>query len=198
MRIANQRGLNFGEKLTDQNKQNQTDFSESPARLAIPPRRRSWELAAAAVFVAVHLLAPVVLGERYPFTISPMFCDQPAESCTYEVTGPDGQPIDAATFNLHLVYDGNPPGLGMGIVAKETLRPYCELCDEAEVTAHVQAVMKQEGIDGPVTIRRRHLFPQDHKIAESVSKWSVTANQSEDLLSQPPASQEPASKERRE
>ena len=173
--------MNFGEKLTDQIKQNQTD---STAPVLLKHRRRSWELAAAAVFVAVHLLAPVVLGEMYPFTISPMFCDQPTEACTYEVTDADGQPIDAATFNLHLVYDGNPPGLGMGIVARDTLHSYCVPCDQAQVTAHVQSVMKQKGIVGPIMIRQRHLFPQDHKITESVSKWSVTASQPQEPAAQ--------------
>ena len=82
---------------------------------AAPRRSRSLELCLAAAFTVVHLVAPIVIGERYPFTISPMFYDQPAECCTYVVTDTDGRGLDAQLFNLHLVYDGNPPGLGMGI-----------------------------------------------------------------------------------
>ncbi len=136
--------------------------------------RRSLELWLASAFALVHLVAPVVVGERYPFTISPMFYDQPAECCTYVLTGADGSVLDAERFNLHLVYDGNPPGLGMGIEPTKTLHPYCLPCQRQQVTDHVRAVMLQEGIAGPITIARRHLFPQDHKIADETDQWQVT------------------------
>lgn len=161
--------MNFGEELTNEIGQNLAN----EGNLVNAHKNRSWELAAAAIFVAVHLLAPVVLGEMYPFTISPMFCDQPTECCTYQITDSAGESVDAALFNLHLVYDGNPPGLGMGIVARETLHPYCAPCDEAEVTRHMRAIMKRENIQGPLTVRRRHLAPQDNKIVETISQWQV-------------------------
>ena len=28
-------------------------------------------------FIVINLIGPIVLGERFPFTISPMFCDGP-------------------------------------------------------------------------------------------------------------------------
>ena len=144
-------------------------------------RSRSMELWLAAAFVVIHLVAPVVIGERYPFTISPMFYDQPAECCTYVVTGPDGSVLDAERFNLHLVYDGNPPGLGMGIEPTETLHPYCLPCQQQQVTDHVRAIMRREGIPGPITITRRHLFAQDHKIAEETDQWQVSIESADEL-----------------
>jgi len=108
------------------------------------PRRSRWfELCLAAAFMVVHLVAPVVIGERYPFTI-------------------------------YLVYDGNPPGLGMGITPTETLHPYSQPCQQQEVTDHVRSIMKRDGITGPITITRRHLFHQDHKISDETDQWEVS------------------------
>lgn len=137
-------------------------------------RSRALELWLAAAFVVVHLVAPVVIGERYPFTISPMFYDQPAECATYTLTGADGTDFDEERFNLHLVYDGNPPGLGMGIEPTETLHPYCLPCQQQQVTDHVRAIMKRDGIAGPITIARRHLFHQNHKIVDETDRWEVS------------------------
>lgn len=137
-------------------------------------RSRALELWLAAAFAVVHLVAPVVIGERYPFTISPMFYDQPAECCTYRLTGADGTDLDEEQFNLHLVYDGNPPGLGMGIEPTETLHPYCLPCQQQQVTDHVRAIMKRSGIAGPITVARRHLFHQNHKIIDETDQWEVS------------------------
>ena len=128
----------------------------------------------AGAFAVAHLVAPVVIGERYPFTISPMFYDQPAECCTYQVTDADGTALDQERFNLHLVYDGNPPGLGMGIEPTATLHPYSQPCQRQEVTDHVRSIMRRDGITGPITITRRHLFHQDYKIADETDRWEVS------------------------
>ena len=45
-------------------------------------------------------------------------------------------------FGLHLVYDGNPPGLGMGVVAAPTLHDYDAVIDEATVREHVQRLLR--------------------------------------------------------
>ena len=141
---------------------------------AAPRRPRSMELWLAAAFMLVHLVAPVVIGERYPFTISPMFYDQPAECCTYVVTAADGSLLEAEQFNLHLVYDGNPPGLGMGIEPTETLHPYCQPCQRQKVTDHVRGIMQRESIAGPITIKRRHLFARNHRIADESDQWEIS------------------------
>ena len=152
----------------------QTPSADLAKEPTAPRRSRSLELCLAAAFTVVHLVAPIVIGERYPFTISPMFYDQPAECCTYVVTDTDGRVLDAQRFNLHLVYDGNPPGLGMGIEPTETLHPYCLPCQQQQVTDHVRAIMQREGIAGPITIARRHLFPQNHKIVDETDQWQVS------------------------
>jgi len=90
------------------------------------------------------------------------------------VTDADRAPLDAESFNLHLVYDGNPPGLGMGIKPTETLHPYCLPCQQQQVTDHVRGIMKQDGIAGPITITRRRLFPQNHRIVEETDRWEVS------------------------
>jgi len=154
----------------------QTPPEDSAKGPNAPRRSRSLELWLAAAFAFVHLVAPVVIGERYPFTISPMFYDQPAECCTYVLTGADGAVLDTERFNLHLVYDGNPPGLGMGIEPTETLHPYCLPCELQQVTEHVRGIMRQEGIAGPITITRRHLFHKDHRIADETDQWQVSIN----------------------
>lgn len=126
-----------------------------------------------ALFVVVHLAAPLVIGERYPFTVSPMFCDQPTHCCTYSVADADGNPLDAGLFNLHLVYDGNPPGLGMGIVPTKTLHPFGESVDEEVIIRHVQQRLNQ--INGPdqVVVTRRHLEVQNHQVVEQLESWTI-------------------------
>ena len=88
-------------------------------------------------FVAVNLIAPMVIGEVYPFTISPMFSDQPSQYCVYRVRDQNGQLIDSEPFGLHLVYDGNPPGLGMGIQAPPTLHGFGSTATLAQLKDHV-------------------------------------------------------------
>lgn len=145
----------------------------SPTDLPTPRRRRRLELSLAALFVVVHLVAPIVVGECYPITISPMFCDQPAQCCTYQVTDGRGKSLDPEIFGLHLVYDGNPPGLGMGITPAPTLHPYCAPCSQEKVSHHVREVIQREQIEGPVTIYKRDLIPRDHKIATEETQWEV-------------------------
>ena len=155
----------------------QTPSADLAKEPTAPRRSRSLELCLAAAFTVVHLVAPIVIGERYPFTISPMFYDQPAECCTYVLTDADGAIIDAERFNLHLVYDGNPPGLGMGIEPTETLHPYCLPCQQQQVTDHVRGIMQRDSIAGPITITRRHLFPQNNQIVDKTDRWQVSIDE---------------------
>jgi len=131
------------------------------------------ELLVIATFVIVNLLAPVLLGERYPFTVSPMFSDQPSEYCTYEIFDADGKELDAEAFGLHLVYDGNPPGLGMGITPTATLHPFGKVRDEPTVRQHVQTVMKETGIAGPLTIERTHVSGGEPQLKTTIEQWVV-------------------------
>lgn len=102
-------------------------------------RSRRPELIAVCAFVAVNLFAPFLVGEMYPFTISPMFSDQPSQYCTYRILDEGGGELDLEPFGLHLVYDGNPPGLGMGIEAAPRLHGFGDVPELETVAKHVRA-----------------------------------------------------------
>ena len=136
-------------------------------------KRNRIELLAVAAFVVVNLLAPMVCGELYPFTVSPMFSDQPSQYCTYEIFDAAGGELDPEPFGLHLVYDGNPPGLGMGIVPSPTLHAFGEARDEATVGQHVRQIMKRDNIAGPLTIKRTHVAGGEPQLKTSIDAWIV-------------------------
>jgi hypothetical protein len=141
--------------------------------------RKLIELLAIAAFVVVNLLAPIVFGELYPFTVSPMFSDQPSQYCTYQIFDSAGQELDPEQFGLHLVYDGNPPGLGMGIVPKPTLHAFGDVVDESTVRQHVQQVMKQSNVPGPLTIKRTHVAGGEPRLKTTVDEWTVAPSKVE-------------------
>ncbi len=96
------------------------------------------QLAAAGLFVLINLAVPVFYEDLYPFTRGPMFCDQPRQYCNYYVYAPDGSELPTEDFLLQRVYDGNPPGLGVGIQHRPTLDVFGQVPDEATVRAHVK------------------------------------------------------------
>ena len=152
--------------------------TQNPALPQLPKKRNHrWELLAAATFVVVHLTSPLWIGELYPFTISPMFCDSPTQCCRYEVFDADGTALDAKQFNLHMVYDGNPPGLGMGIVPEPTLHPFGEVASRQDVVAHVQSVLQRLGADQPrqVVVHQHHFFSADNRIKHEKEVWTIDA-----------------------
>ena len=106
-------------------------------------------------FVAVSLLAPPILGEMYPFTVSPMFRDHPDCYCTYQLFDETGQELDLKSYGLHLVYDGNPPGLGMGIEAPLTMHSFGEAPELTEVADHLRKILAtQEDVPREIEIRQ--------------------------------------------
>ena len=115
---------------------------------------RKLEIFCVVTFVIINLAGPMVVGEMYPFTISPMFSDQPNEYSVYEVFDESGQPIDSEPFGLHLVYDGNPPGLGMGIQAQPTLHEFGETATTDQLKSHVQKKLAQMPERKFVTVKR--------------------------------------------
>jgi len=88
-------------------------------------------------FVAISLVAPFVVGELYPFTVSPMFRDQPETYCTYQLFDESGKELALEKYGLHLVYDGNPVGLGMGIEARRTMHDFGEVPELQTVAQRV-------------------------------------------------------------
>lgn len=117
--------------------------------------RSRFEIGAVLAFVVVNLLAPFVLGEMYPFTVSPMFCDEPSEYCEYEVLGPNGQNLELADFALQRNYDGNPPGLGVGLVPSPTLDQFGMVPTEDELRVHVQKQLANHPELESVTVIQR-------------------------------------------
>lgn len=97
------------------------------------------------LFVAINLFAPLIVGELYPFTVSPMFRDQPSEYCTYQLFDDAGNELELEKFGLHLIYDGNPPGLGMGIEAEPTLHKFGEVPELDVVVNHVRDLASKTG-----------------------------------------------------
>ena len=112
--------------------------STAPAAPATPASPRTGERLFVVGFIVVGLLGPIVMGERYPFSIAPMFCQQPTCYCEYVVKGPDGDSLDLARFQLQRVYDGNPVGLGVGVRPPETLDRFGEVPTEQLIREHLQ------------------------------------------------------------
>lgn len=106
-----------------------------------------------------------------------MFCDSPTQCCRYEVFAADGTALDAKQFNLHMVYDGNPPGLGMGIVPDPTLHPFGEVASKQEVIAHVRSVLQRSNSSRPrqVVVHQHRYFSDDHQIKHEKKIWTVDA-----------------------
>ena len=144
-----------------------------------PGKRRTLELLAVVGFISINLLAPVLLGERYPFTVSPMFSDHPSAYCTYEIFDSTGQAIDLEPFGLHLVYDGNPPGLGMGIAPAPTLHQFGEVCDNQTVVDRVRQTMQAENIAGPLTVKRTHVEGGEPQLKTTTDEWIVSRDEAE-------------------
>lgn len=100
-----------------------------------PPSRLA--LASAVAFAACTVVLPVLVGDLYPFTITPMFRDSPRLYCRYEVLDPQGVPLPLGDFGLQRNYDGNPVGLGAGIRPPPSLDEFGTAPDEAALRAHV-------------------------------------------------------------
>ena len=137
------------------------------------PQPRKLEIFCVVAFVIVNLVAPLVIGEVFPFTISPMFSDQPSEYCVYRVFDQDDQLIDNEPFNLHLVYDGNPPGLGMGIRAQPTLHGFGETVTLERLKSHVETKLAGMPEREFVTVEQCLVRCASNRPVESVSTIMV-------------------------
>lgn len=107
-----------------------------------------------------------------------MFCDSPTQCCRYQVFAPDGTELDPKLFNLHMVYDGNPPGLGMGIVAEPTLHRFGEVPSYKEVAAHVRSVLRRTApgdLPYEVVVHQHHFFSADNQVKRDVKVWMIHA-----------------------
>lgn len=133
------------------------------------------EVGFVAVFVALNLAAPFLLGEIYPITVAPMFSDQPEHYATYEVVSDTGETLDPKLFGLHLVYDGNPPGLGMGIKPSPTLHAFGQVAEESDLRRHVQQVLQRDSFAGIefVTVKQHFVCCQDHCLSRDDREFRI-------------------------
>ena len=90
-------------------------------------------------FLGVSLVGPLLAGECFPFSIAPMFCQQPTVYCRYRVTDPTGDALPLERFALQRVYDGNPVGLGCGIRPADTRDEFGKVPTVEEVVAHLRS-----------------------------------------------------------
>src|SRR5687768_4162178 len=79
--------------------------SMTPSTPATIRRPSALVLMFCAAFVAANIAIPLTLGDVYPFTVAPMFCDAPQAYCNYRVYDPDGKLLaDNSTRRI------DPPG----------------------------------------------------------------------------------------
>jgi hypothetical protein len=99
---------------------------------------KSLPLVAAGLFLAAHVVVPLVWGDVYPFTSAPMFRDNPQRYCSYHVFAPDGTELPQEEWLVQRVYDGNPVGYGVGVQPPGVMEQRFGIVhDEQEVREHI-------------------------------------------------------------
>jgi hypothetical protein len=142
-------------------------------------RRSQFALAATALLLAANVVVPLVWGDVYPFTSSPMFREAPACCCNYRVLAPDGRELPAADWLVQRIYDGNPVGYGVGICPPPVLEQnFCRPCKEAEIREHIAAQFKNpKNQNYPyVEIVQDHIGPIDeqHIGITQTNRWRIS------------------------
>jgi len=140
-------------------------------------RREKLQLFFVGLFVFVNVLVPLLIDDLYPFTSAPMFRDQPRRYCNYEVYGPNGERIPNEDFLLQRVYDGNPPGIGVGIKPPAVLeKQFGDVADQDQVTRHVREQLVRYPNLAHVTVVQKVVSPDDNGrlVVEEAGRWQVT------------------------
>ena len=112
----------------------------TPDVVVLPPPSRI-ALVSAVTFAVCNLLLSIVFEDLYPFTIAPMFRDNPQLYCDYQVLDPQGTQLSLRDFQLQRNYDGNPLGLGAGVRPPPSLDTFGSVPDEAMLIAHVSRIL---------------------------------------------------------
>jgi hypothetical protein len=144
-----------------------------------PSLRSQLALFAAALLLAANVVVPLVWGDVYPFTSSPMFRDAPACCCNYRVYGPDGRELPQEDWLVQRIYDGNPVGYGVGIQPPAVLeQDFCRPADEPAVRAHIGRQFANPANENYpyVEIVQEHIGPIDsqHVGIMRTDRWRVT------------------------
>jgi hypothetical protein len=139
--------------------------------------RDQWGLTAAGLFLLANIVVPAVIGDLYPFTSGPMFRDAPTRYCNYRVLGPDGELLDAETFFVQRIYDGNPVGYGVGIKPPAVLEEFGRERDKAYCEQHILTHLAAESNRRYpfVTIEQEVIGPIDeHRVGIlRTDRWRV-------------------------
>lgn len=140
--------------------------------LHVPPK----PVLIATLFLAANALVPLIWGDVYPFTTAPMFRDTPQHYCRYRVSGPEGE-LPVSDFLLQRIYDGNPPGYGVGIEPPPTLNVFGEVQSEAQVRAHVAQILRRRGGPEWVEVEQEVIGAVDAQRVGVVEKhlWRIAA-----------------------
>ena len=142
-----------------------------------------------AAIVAANLIVPLTLGDVYPFTVAPMFCDAPRTYCNYRVYGPDGELLaDNSTrridppgapdpFCLRRYYDGNPTGLGVGICPPRTIDGgvFGSLQGEQHVRKHFEQCLREHPKLPFVDVEQEIVGPLDERRVGviAINRWRI-------------------------
>jgi hypothetical protein len=133
----------------------------TPTKNEQQPRMRWAEIVAILAFLAGNVIVPLVWGDVFPFTTAPMFRDTPQAYCIYRVFTTEGVELPAADFLLQRIYDGNPPGYGVGIQPPATLADFGRVASEAEIVSHVEQQLSAKEI-AAVEIEQEVIGPKDN------------------------------------
>ena len=129
------------------------------------------------LFLAAHVVVPLVWGDVYPFTSAPMFRDKPEQYCSYHVFAPDGTELPQEEWLVQRVYDGNPVGYGVGIAPPAVIEQEFGVVHERQkVQEHILGQFK-----GPATsykfvdVEQQFFGPQNNGTIGllKVSTWRI-------------------------
>ena len=125
---------------------------------------KSLPLIAVGLFLAAHVVVPLVWGDIYPFTSAPMFRDRPGQYCNYHVFATDGTELPQEDWLVQRVYDGNPVGYGVGIRPPGVIeQEYGVVHSEEQVRAHILDRLTHDSANRhfAVTVEQRVFGPRD-------------------------------------
>ena len=131
------------------------------------------------MFLAAHVVVPLLWGDVYPFTSAPMFRDRPERYCDYHVYAPGGAELPQEEWLVQRVYDGNPVAYGVGVKPPAVIEQrFGTVHDEQMVREHLlRQFSRKEGSRPEFITAEQEVFgPRaDGTIGEVESHlWRIT------------------------
>jgi len=105
-------------------------------------------------YMSFLIIIPMFFQELYPFTIVPMFRDAPRQYATYKVLSSAGDLIPNHEVTLHQNYDGNPVGLGAGVLRRQTANKYGYILSSQEIVQVVKQHLSPSEYRYPITVEQ--------------------------------------------